>query len=145
MINLGLIAFSVVVIDRMTKYFFLNILSHGRSIEVIPGIFRLTLVENTGSAFGLFRDQAHFFIVASTLVMVLILFYAWRYARKKLFLIVTLGLILGGAIGNLIDRVSFGYVIDFFDFRVWPVFNVADSAITAGVTLLAINVLFGKK
>lgn len=145
MIRLSLIASCVVIIDRLTKYFFCSNLSHGRSIKVIPGIFHLTLVFNTGSAFGLFKDWTAFFIMTSIIVIALIFFHCLRYRHKDIFLILSLGLILGGAVGNLIDRILFGYVIDFFDFRVWPVFNIADSSITIGAALLVLKVLFDKR
>ncbi|OGW76813.1 MAG: signal peptidase II [Omnitrophica bacterium RIFCSPLOWO2_02_FULL_45_16] len=143
--HLSLIASCVVIIDRLTKYFFCSNLSHGRSIKVIPGIFHLTLVFNTGSAFGLFKDWTRFFIMTSIIVIALILFYCLRYRYKDILLITSLGLILGGAIGNLIDRILFGYVIDFLDFRVWPVFNIADSSISIGAALLALKALFDKR
>ena len=147
MIYLSLIASSVVVIDRLTKHFFCSNLSRGQSIKIIPGIFHLTLVFNTGSAFGLFKEGNLFFIITSILVITLIIFiYCLRRCHyKDMVVIAAFGLISGGAIGNLIDRVLFGYVIDFLDFRVWPVFNIADSAITAGAVLLAVKILFNKK
>ena len=145
MMGLVLIASFVVVIDRVTKLFFRSALSNGQSIKIIPNIFHLTLVRNSGSAFGLFRNQALFFIITSILVIGLIIFCVWRYRYKDIFMIVALGLILGGAVGNLIDRVLFGYVIDFLDFRIWPVFNIADSSITIGAAILALKVLFNKK
>jgi signal peptidase II len=145
MIQLSLIAVAIVIIDRLTKYILCGNLSDGRSIKVIPGVFHLTLVFNTGSAFGLFKGWAHFFVITSVIVIALIIFYTWRCRYKDILLITALGLILGGAIGNLIDRVMFGYVIDFLDFRVWPVFNIADSSITIGAILLASKVLLNKK
>lgn len=144
MIRLSLIASFVIVIDRLTKCLFQNILAHGRSIKVIPGVFHLTLVLNSGSAFGMFKGRNYFFIITSVIVIALILFHVWRYKYKDMVLIAALGLILGGAIGNLADRLYCGYVIDFLDFRVWPVFNIADSSITIGAALLAIKVLFPK-
>ena len=145
MTGLFLTASFVIIIDRLTKYFFTNVLSQGQSVKVIPGILHLTLVLNTGSAFGMFKDRTYFFVITSILAIMLILFYAWRYAHKDAFLIVALGLILGGAVGNLIDRCLFGYVIDFLDFRVWPVFNIADSSITIGSALLVLKVLSDKR
>ena len=142
---LCIIASCVVIIDRLTKQILCSNLSYDRSIKVIPGIFHLTLVRNTGSAFGLFKDWTQFFIISSVIVIALIFFYVWRCRCKDIFLISALGLILGGAIGNLIDRILFGCVIDFLDFRVWPVFNIADSSITIGAMMLALKVLLDKK
>lgn len=145
MTRLSLITFLVVFIDRLTKHFFCGILSEGRSVQVAPGIFHLTLVFNTGSAFGLLKDWTPFFIAMSVLVIVAIFFYEQRYRYKDIFIVLALGLIAGGAFGNLIDRIRYGYVIDFLDFRIWPVFNFADAAITTGAALLALKILFGKK
>ena len=83
--------------------------------------------------------------MTSIIVIALILFYCLRYRYKDILLITSLGLILGGAIGNLIDRILFGYVIDFLDFRVWPVFNIADSSISIGAAPLALKELFDKR
>lgn len=142
---LFLTASCVVILDRLAKYLVFDRLLEGRTVEVIPGIFHLTLVLNTGAAFGVFKGSAHIFTVSSFFVIALIIFYAWRYKLKDILLLVSLGLILGGAAGNLMDRLTFGYVIDFLDFRVWPVFNIADSAITIGSVILAWRFLFGKK
>ena len=145
MIGLGLIASFIVIIDRVTKYFLFNSLAEGQSIKVIPGFFHLTLVLNTGTAFGLFRDRTDFFIILSTLVIALVCFYMRCNRNKDILLTISLGLIVGGAVGNLIDRIAFGYVIDFLDFRIWPVFNLADSAITVGAVFLAVKILLDKR
>jgi len=139
-------AFFVYAIDRVTKLFALKALHTGESIEVLPRIFNFTLVLNNGAAFGLLKDQAAFFIIVSVIVVVCIIVYAWRTGITSVPLAVSLGLMLGGALGNLVDRISFsGCVIDFLDFRIWPVFNVADSAISVGVAILILFVLFTKK
>lgn len=140
-----LIALVVTIIDRLAKFLILNNLLQDQSIEVVPKVFHLTLVLNKGTAFGLFRNFSAFFTVTSFLIVALIGVYAWYSKCRDLVLLVALGLILGGAVGNLIDRLLFGYVIDFLDFRIWPVFNIADSAITIGAVLLASKVIFGKK
>ncbi|MBI5124541.1 MAG: signal peptidase II [Candidatus Omnitrophica bacterium] len=139
---LFLIASVVVVIDRFTKYLVFNNLSEDQTVEVISRVFHITLVLNTGSAFGLFKSFGAFFIVSSFFIIALIVIYILQCKHKDLVVSVALGLILGGAIGNLIDRIAFGYVIDFLDFRVWPVFNIADSSITAGAVLLASRFFF---
>jgi signal peptidase II len=131
---------SVVLLDRLTKSFFSHLLSYGESIPVIDNIFHFTLVHNTGIAFGLFKDQGAVFIVVPVIAIILLFFNIYYYRKNDEVLshtyILSFALILGGAIGNLIDRVSFGYVIDFLDFRIWPIFNVADSAITVGAALI---------
>ena len=109
-------------------------------MDIVNNIFSITLVHNTGAAFGIFRDQAAFFVIISGLAIASILTYIIRSGTKSSFLRnIALSLVLGGAVGNLIDRLRFGYVIDFLDFKVWPVFNIADSAITIGAFLLIIS------
>jgi signal peptidase II len=124
-----------------------------RHIQIIPGFFRLTHTENTGAAFSLFADSpSHwkttlligFSVVAMLIVSVLL----WRQVRALTITGVALSLILGGAVGNLWDRVASGRVVDFLLFYVkqyqWPVFNLADSAIVVGAGLLVIEILWGK-
>lgn len=130
---------SVVGLDRLTKVFFANLIELNESIAVIRGIFHFTLVHNTGIAFGLFRDQGAVFIIIP-LILTGLLAYNIYYHRHSQHLtrtyIIAFALILGGAIGNLIDRIALGYVVDFIDLRVWPVFNIADSAITVGAAVI---------
>ena len=105
-------------------------------MPLLPPVLHLTYVQNTGAAFGLFKGQQLLFIGVSVAVIAWIV---WELRRGRSFggtALWACGLILGGAIGNLIDRLRLGYVIDFLDLRVWPVFNVGDSAITVGVALL---------
>ena len=103
---------------------------------------RFTYVENRGAAFGLLQEQTTFFILVGVTVIGVILYSFRQMPRPSIILTVALGLQLGGAIGNLIDRVRFGYVVDFMDLSVWPVFNVADSAIVCGVVGLAYTLAF---
>ncbi len=135
------IASLVIIVDRFAKFLAFNNLLEGQSIGVVPKIFHITLVLNTGAAFGLFKEKNQFFIVSSLIVIALIFLYASLDKERDIFKLSALGLIMGGAIGNLIDRLLFGYIIDFLDFRVWPVFNIADSAITVG-SLLLVSRLF---
>lgn len=139
------IASAVVIIDRLAKYLVLDNMVEGQSVQVLPGVFYITLVQNTGAAFGLFSGKNQFFISASLAVIIIISAYAVLSRFKSAYTIVALGLILGGAAGNLIDRLLFGYIIDFLDLRVWPVFNIADSCITAGSCLVVLEILFNKK
>lgn len=135
----------VVIVDRLTKYILFKNLSLGESVRVVPGLFHITLVLNSGAAFGLFKGRSVFFTISSVLIIAFICFYIWRGGCKDLLMLTALGLILGGAVGNLIDRVVFGYVIDFLDFRIWPVFNIADASITIGAFILAIRLIFNKR
>ena len=136
-----LTAMLVFVADRLSKYAAVNSLSAGESVKVIPGVFHITLVLNNGAAFGLFKNWAAFFILFSFLAIALIVLFIMKSSKMSLPLAASLALILGGAAGNLIDRVKFGYVIDFLDFRIWPVFNIADSAISVGIALLAVTLI----
>jgi signal peptidase II len=141
---LGL-AILVVVADQITKRLAEDRLRDQRSIPVVDDILRLTYVQNRGAAFGLLQDQTTFFVLVG-IVVIGVIAASYRYLPRSGFLLhLALGLQLGGAIGNLIDRVRQGYVVDFVDFGYranwWPVFNVADSAIVIGVALLALNAL----
>ncbi|MBI3319439.1 MAG: signal peptidase II [Candidatus Omnitrophica bacterium] len=122
--------------DQLTKEAVRSHCEPGQSIPLIPSVLHLTYVQNTGAAFGLFRGHPSVFIVLSVIIGVGVLLELLRHRHLIWPTDLALSLILGGAAGNLIDRVSWGWVIDFIDLRVWPVFNLADSAITVGVTLL---------
>ena len=134
---------SIVIVDRVTKQFFASLLDVGESIPVIPNIIHFSLVHNTGIAFGLFKDHGLVFIIVPIIAIILLVFNIYYYQQNGQVLsrlyIVAFSLILAGAIGNLIDRIMFGYVVDFIDLRLWPVFNVADSAITIGAVIIAIS------
>jgi signal peptidase II len=145
---LGLAAL-VVVVDQVTKRMAEDRLQRTgvRSVPlpVVGDYLRFTYVENRGAAFGLLQDQTAFFVLVGLLVIGVIA-ASYRYLPRSGFrLHLALGLQLGGAVGNLIDRIRQGYVVDFVDFGYhanwWPVFNVADSAIVVGVALLALNAL----
>lgn len=138
-------ALVTVGVDQLTKWIIRTSLAPQHSIPLLPGVLHLTYVHNTGAAFSLFRGQVPALIVVSGLVAGWIGWELWRHPRHAGLPLYSLGLILGGAIGNLIDRLRFGYVEDFIDLRVWPVFNVADSAITIGVTLLIWRSFFSNR
>jgi len=131
----------VVFGDRLSKLFFSDLLVYGESLPIIRNVLHMTMVHNTGIAFGFFKNQGITFIIIPIVALVLLVFNVYYYRQNNEALsrtyIVAFSLILGGAIGNLIDRIVYGYVIDFIDFRVWPVFNIADSAITIGAVLIA--------
>ena len=133
------IVLALVLADRVSKNFFTATLDMGESIPVVHNIFHFTLVHNTGIAFGLFKNQGFIFIVVPTIAAILIGFNIYYYRNTheiSLLYVVAFSLIIAGAIGNLIDRALYGYVIDFIDFRIWPVFNLADSAITIGTAII---------
>ena len=132
---------AVIIADRLTKIFFSGLLALGESLPVIPRVFHITLVHNTGIAFGFFKDQGVVFIIVPVIAVILLVFNIYYYRQNHAVIdrryVVAFCLILGGALGNLFDLMVFGYVIDFIDFRVWPVFNIADSAITIGAVIIA--------
>lgn len=129
----------VVALDQLTKQLFWR---NGQNYDIINGYFHITLVKNAGAAFGVFQGGRLFFIVASVVAVVLISWVALRLPREDKLRRLFLGLILGGAIGNLIDRALHGEVIDFLQIGIsghfWPVFNVADMAVTIGAVLLVL-------
>jgi len=137
------VTLSIIFADRITKLFFTNLLSYGESLPIIRNVLHMTLVHNTGIAFGFFKDQGIVFILIPIIAVFLLVFNIYYYRQNNEVLsriyIASFSLILGGAIGNLIDRIMYGYVIDFIDFRVWPVFNIADSAITVGAIMIALK------
>lgn len=138
---LFLTAASTYAVDRFTKLAALGSLSPEESFKVLPDIFHITLVLNSGAAFGMLAGRAGLFVVLSAIVITVIILFGWRHKELSPSVAVSLGLIMGGAAGNLVDRVRYGHVVDFLDFRVWPVFNVADSCITVGVALLVYTMI----
>jgi len=136
-----LIALILLFVDQLSKYVIRQNMSLAESIPVINRVFHITYVENKGIAFGLF-PQGHFlFIVISLIIILAIVFFARKKIIKSLKEKVCLGLVLGGALGNLVDRLRFGFVIDFLDFRIWPVFNLADSGVCIGGILMVFFLL----
>lgn len=147
------IALVVVCLDRVTKWMVAKDISLHDSIQVVPGFFRLTHVENRGAAFGLFADSPEQWKIAmlvlfSIVALIVVLALLWRNSHAMTSTGIGLALILGGAVGNLWDRLLNGRVVDFLLFYVgqyqWPAFNVADSAIVCGAGLLVIEILFAK-
>lgn len=133
----------VVVVDQVTKWMAEAWLTPYEAIPVIP-MFNLTLAYNTGAAFSFLSDaggwQRWFFILLTVVVIVVLLAWLWGLKREERLHAIALSLILGGAVGNLIDRILYAHVIDFIDVYYssyhWPIFNIADSAITIGVAML---------
>jgi signal peptidase II len=133
------LAATVVAADQLAKAVVTSRLAPGESVEVVGNLVRIVFGQNTGALFGLFKDNAVMFGVVSLIVIGLIVAYHWR-AAPTLYLTVTLGLLLGGAVGNMVDRLRLGYVVDFVDVGLGNVrfytFNVADSAISLAILLL---------
>ncbi len=140
-------AAAVLVLDQLTKAAVMRYLppeTPWNPIEPLRAIVTLTYVTNTGVAFGLFPQFGNVFIVLPVVIVAALLLFYRRFALSHWLLPVCLGMQLGGAVGNLIDRLRFGHVIDFVDLKFWPVFNVADSCIVVGVLILAILLLRDK-
>jgi signal peptidase II len=148
-----LIAVLVVVLDRASKWLVAGAITLHDSVAVLPGFFRLTHVQNSGAAFGLFAESSSEWKVAilvlfSVLALAVVSALLWKNSHSMTSTGVGLSLILGGAVGNLWDRLLSGHVVDFFDFYLgsyhWPAFNIADSAIVIGALLLVAEILFAK-
>lgn len=132
----------LVVVDQLSKFYISNIMTLYQSIPVIHNIFHITYVVNYGAAFGILKNQRVFFIVSTVIIFgILVILYNQIKVHNN-FTYISFTLIVSGAIGNFIDRIRFGYVVDFFDFRVFPVFNIADSLIVIGVTIFSFYLLF---
>jgi signal peptidase II len=146
-----LIAAVVVLLDRVTKLWVVKHVEPGHAIVVIPRVFRITHVLNSGAAFSMFEGAKHPDLVRNSLIwfsvaaVIVVLGILWKAGREVSILSVSLALILGGAIGNLYDRVRLEYVVDFLEVHIvhyhWPDFNVADSAIVVGACLLLLEML----
>ena len=139
-----LIAAAIIVSDQVIKNILANALASG-PITVIKNFFYLVYVENYGIAFGMFKNKVLFFIFTNCIISAVVAFMIYKYRRISVPVTICLSLILGGAIGNVIDRIRFGYVIDYLSFTIFPpVFNLADSAIVVGAILLSLLLIFGK-
>ena len=141
-----LTALLIVIADQLSKIWIRTNLALGQSLPN-AGFPRLTHISNSGAAFGLFQGQSFLLTIVALVGVVAILVYAiliyrqFPVSNNRLFW-VSLGLLLGGTIGNLIDRLRFGYVTDFIDFGFWPAFNIADSAVVVGVIIFAYSLGF---
>ena len=140
----------IVALDQVTKALVDDFMTLHESRTIVEGLVRLTYVQNRGAAFGILSDaglpyQSLMFSVVSLLALLAIALYAWRMPVQSRLPQTALAMVMGGAVGNLLDRARLGYVIDYVDMywgpHHWPAFNVADSAITVGVALLVIDIL----
>ena len=141
---LPVVAILTLVVDRISKWVVMDSLKLGESWNPVAALERwvsLTYVTNTGAVFGLFPDHGVIFMVIAVVVIAAIILYYRHLPGAQWLVQISLGLQLGGALGNLVDRLRYGHVIDFIDFKVWPVFNVADSSIFVGVVILAFHLL----
>lgn len=141
---------SIVVLDQITKTLIVNTFARGQSKEIIPGLFNLCHTRNTGVVFGMFPGRSWLFAALTTAaIIILVLLVRSLEESTSRWQYIAYGLIIGGAIGNLIDRVRVGSVTDFLDFYVgryhWPAFNVADSAVCVGVAFLLLSTIAAAK
>jgi len=144
------LAAAVVIVDQITKLWIMASFALHEQQNIIPGFFNLVYVTNTGAAFGFLAGSRNllrqvFFVTVSIVALIVIVFAYGHLKKQGKIFVYGLGLIAGGAVGNLIDRLRFGSVVDFLDFYLgahhWPAFNVADSAITIGVGLFLLGTL----
>ncbi|MDX2464398.1 MAG: signal peptidase II [Porticoccus sp.] len=147
-----LLALFIIVIDQLTKFWVTQMFAYGETFELLP-ILNMTLVHNTGAAFSFLSDaggwQRWFFVIISMVVSTILAVWLYRLPSRQYLLAMAITLILGGALGNLCDRILLGYVVDFVDAHYqqhhWPAFNVADAAITLGAVLLILESLLAPK
>jgi len=152
-LKLASVAGLVIIIDQITKAVILSFIPLYRSIAVVPGFFSLTHIQNPGGAFGFMSNQSSsllniIFLFVVSLAICLVFYFYINTPKKYNLLSTGFALIFGGAIGNMIDRIRFGKVVDFLDFYIgdfhWPAFNVADSAISVGIVIFLFHLLFKK-
>jgi len=141
------LAILVIILDQASKWAVAKFMEIGETIPLWEGVFHLTSHRNAGAAFGILQNQRWFFIVITLAVIAGLIFYLRRTRANQPLLSTGLAFILGGAIGNFIDRLFFGKVVDFFHFVLidFPIFNIADSAITIGVSLIILDALLDTK
>jgi len=140
-LRIWIIAAVVLVLDRISKLLIVAHLNINESLPLLQHFFHLTYVQNTGAAFGLFPGQTIYLVVLTLIGFAVAIILRKKIARLNKNMLICLGMIIGGALGNFIDRVYWGYVVDFIDFRLWPfIFNIADSTLVVGSLLLAIMI-----
>ena len=138
-----LIIIGSIWLDQLTKWLAVTLLQGNPSVPILPGVFQLTYLENPGAAFGMLQNNRWVFLIVSTVGILAVFFYLFFKRPTSKLLCVALSFIVGGGVGNMIDRVLLGYVIDFFDFCLinFAIFNVADSFVCVGAGMLALWVI----
>ena len=131
-------ALIVVLLDQLIKFLIRKNFQLGQPVPLIKNILNITYLTNTGSAFSLFQNLNFIFIIFSSVVVVAIFYIIAKVKENQRLMQFAFGLLLGGTIGNLTDRLIYGAVTDFIDFRIWPVFNIADSAVSVSIILFII-------
>lgn len=144
MISYYIIALVIIIIDQITKYLTLENIALGETIPFIPNVLSFTYVQNTGAAWSILEGRMIFFYIVTVFVVGLLIYFLHHDAKESKLLSIAISMMLGGAIGNFIDRVIFQYVIDMLklEFISFPIFNIADVALTIGVALMIIGVIY---
>ena len=132
----------IIALDQLTKSRVVETMRLGESIPVVPDFFHLTYITNPGAAFGILPNQRVFFLVMGLALLMLFAFFYPRLKKSDRLLKFGVICLVSGSTANLIDRVQTGAVVDFFDFRVWPIFNVADVAVVAGMFVMIYVIIF---
>ena len=132
------------VLDQVSKYYVMNHFAIGESVSVIQNVFHLTYIINRGAAFGMLANQRWFFLVVAFILIIVYAIYHKKVNRGPISLRIGSALLISGAIGNGIDRYVLHGVVDFFDFRIWPIFNVADIGICVGVAFIIYHLLINE-
>lgn len=144
-----IIAAIIIIVDQLTKWVVIKNMELYEQITIVEDFFYFTSHRNKGAAWGILEGKMLFFYIVTTIVVIGVIYYMQKYAKNDKFLAISLSFILGGAIGNFIDRLFRGEVVDFLDFIIFgydfPIFNVADSSLVVGVTLILIATFFEEK
>ncbi len=139
-----LIIIASVILDQLTKIIVVNSMALYESVPLIEGIFSFTYIHNYGAAWGILKDHRWVFILVTAIAIIILPIFLYRYRKLHFMFGFSLSLIIGGAIGNMIDRVCLGYVVDFLEFTFidFPVFNIADICVTGGAALMFVYIAF---
>jgi signal peptidase II len=126
----------LLIADQAVKHLVRTTMVQGQSIPIIENIFHITYIENPGAAFGILANQRMLFLILTAVIVGVMIYLYCSLSNKKSLTAISLGIVVSGAIGNFIDRFMQGTVTDFLDFRIWPIFNIADIAICVGLALI---------
>ena len=126
----------LLIADQAVKHLVRTTMVQGQSIPIIENIFHITYIENPGAAFGILANQRMLFLILTAVIVGVMIYLYCNLSNKKSLTAISLGIVVSGAIGNFIDRFMQGTVTDFLDFRIWPIFNIADIAICVGLALI---------
>jgi len=137
-----LIGIALVIIDQVIKYIVNINMLLGQTYPLIEDFLYITYVKNTGIAFGLFKNNNIFMIILISVIILIVLYFYNKEKNKVFSLNIAITLLISGAVGNLVDRIYYGFIVDYIDFTFWPAFNLADSLIVIGSITLAVYLIF---